>query len=617
MPASFQSNPIYLHFLDRELGNSVDFALSAPGLDRLLGLLILGTTSNLYCGLSLLWENPATTTTLSSLVKGLVETDQLDLVSHHATLDEFIDTRRRLYRHDQQRYAGYFADAGQDRLGPTLTKPNPTTTALESRLAKIVGAQHLDTSLEFAKDLQIIGAVEEGLRIRADRAITFSLFSQTSKASELGPTQVRGIRRLVSIEYCRDYLEFADGILPTGVRGLDLYDNCFPLGFPQADLTLIEWLLGRLGLGFVLGTAPGDARYFWDEAILARATDEGSISRHIQDLLSLATQVDNAAQASPSTVYARRQAILGLLQRWTRDVDSNTESDPLQALGGAIDQLRRLLDRLESSAELRSLRASANLAERVDVLLITATDLETQVLFELIERRFSREPSLSRQRSMRFTRFGIIGDFEVVHVRCQMGTSGVTGSLTVTARAIEILQPQILILVGIAFGVDPSTQELGTVLVADAVFPYESGKISTGSGGIPLWTPRGIAIPCDPTLVDVLVGAPRPADLKVQRGLVASGPVLVAHSGVRDELVERHSVIGGEMEGAGVGASALQARTPWALAKAICDFGDDEKDTDKDVRQTRAAQNSYVLTFEALKDATHDDLRISGIRRSS
>ena len=58
-----------------------------------------------------------------------------------------------------------------------------------------------------------------------------------------------------------------------------------------------------------------------------------------------------------------------------------------------------------------------------------------------------------------------------------------------------------------------------------------------------------------------------------------SGEKLIDSGGFKQTLLDQFpTAIGGEMEGAGLWASADRAKTDWLLVKGVCDWADGEKD---------------------------------------
>ena len=103
--------PIYLHLFDRELWESVGQKPNRSSIDRALKSLIVGSSAPLYCGLSLVWENPALRSAnnqIDPIILKLIELGVIEPISQYPTVEEFIHTRRDVYKHDQSRYPLYF-----------------------------------------------------------------------------------------------------------------------------------------------------------------------------------------------------------------------------------------------------------------------------------------------------------------------------------------------------------------------------------------------------------------------------------------------------------------------------------------------------------------------------
>ena len=130
-------------------------------------------------------------------------------------------------------------------------------------------------------------------------------------------------------------------------------------------------------------------------------------------------------------------------------------------------------------------------------------------------------------------------------VQCEMGAVGPGAALVTVMRAIQDFSPVAVIMVGIAFGIDPLTQKLGEILVSRQIRSYEQQKIK-GRRLIP----RGDRVTASPRLLGLL----RDGDLdwqgaKVHFGLMLSGEKLVMSRSFREQLLRLEpEAIGGEME---------------------------------------------------------------------
>jgi len=76
----------------------------------------------------------------------------------------------------------------------------------------------------------------------------------------------------------------------------------------------------------------------------------------------------------------------------------------------------------------------------------------------------------------------------------------------------------------------------------------------------------------------------------------------------RDELCRiesSESVVGGEMEGAGLLSASDPESPSWIVAKGICDFADEERDEVIDETRPVACRNSATFVLDALKNEQH------------
>jgi hypothetical protein len=237
--------PIYLHFLDRELSSSVGFSLAPREATSIVAPLLLCTDSQLYCGLSLLFENDRVLPGERFFFETLLAAGDLDCVSNHPKIGEFIEARRVLYQHDAARYPLYFSEegVGQPLLKPTFMKTHDTTAKLVGDLTTwsiAPGAvQGYLTNEELCDPA--VATVRLALNRREGRAVTYALFSPYVE-QQVGRLRLEGyIRRLISIHYTEDYLAVMDGDIATGIRGLQFFDN---LGryFPFYDIPVLRIL---------------------------------------------------------------------------------------------------------------------------------------------------------------------------------------------------------------------------------------------------------------------------------------------------------------------------------------------------------------------------------------
>ncbi len=600
---SHRERPLYLHFLDRELGNSVGVEVSGEVASRALRILILGTSAPFYAGLSLVWEHPAVDEELIRLLSALIESESLDLVSHHPRGDEFLASRRELYAHDSPRYPAYFS--GQVRnFGPTLYKPEGTTQYLEGQFLRALGAtargRPAVANVLTSSAKPILAAA---LGRREHEAITFSLFEQTV-VEKLRPDIAGSLRRSVSTLYCAHYLEFADGNIPTGIPGLTFFDGEFPRGFPRHDLKLLGRCLRALGLQGLIDRPPSDLWSFWMSRLWARQLS-ARLPNRLGLLLHLAMEVVGGRDSSLQQQY--RPAIWGRVRDWIGDGPEEAPTgDPARQLQRAEDYLDAVIARLRSTKGLGDLLAALELEElrSVSCLLVTATDKEDDALDDEMQTRFGRRGQQMLVDGMALTDLGRIGRETIWHVRSEMGSTGPGGSIATVLEAIYRINPGKIVVPGIAFGFDEETQPIGLVLVSEALFNYNRIRAGTDEDLGLLQEARSSQPAADASLVGRFRSARRQATEFMEFGLMVSGEALVDNLEFRDAIRElAPRAIGGEMEGFGVYSAAERRHVPWIVVKAVCDWADGRKGVDKDARQRRAARASVGVVLDCLSTA--------------
>ena len=188
-------------------------------------------------------------------------------------------------------------------------------------------------------------------------------------------------------------------------------------------------------------------------------------------------------------------------------------------------------------------------------------------------------------------------------VQSETGSIVPGGSFSTVVDAIDELAVRSVILLGIAFGVDPKKQSLGDVLVSRQLQCYEIQRVGTGENGQTSIIPRGDKVSASTRLIDRLrtttVGR---KETRVSFGLVLSGEKLVDNVDFRDQIVDMcPEAIGGELEGAGTYAAAVARNKEWVIAKAICDWADGKKRHRKEERQQKAAAIVAEFVIDGIK----------------
>ena len=194
-----------------------------------------------------------------------------------------------------------------------------------------------------------------------------------------------------------------------------------------------------------------------------------------------------------------------------------------------------------------------------------------------------------------------VGGFRVIH-----GHSSRQGPLEAqlsAADAIDHWNPEVLIAVGIAFGVKEEKHHIGDVLVSKEVLDYESARVEPDG----TFTHRGRTFSTSRELAN------RVSNLDLRRkqvrdlptihmGTIVSGAKLVDNKEYRDNLASLHStVIGGEMEGSGILTACADTKVDVIVIKAICDWAANKNSPSKDDDQKKASKNAAIVARAILE----------------
>jgi nucleoside phosphorylase len=241
------------------------------------------------------------------------------------------------------------------------------------------------------------------------------------------------------------------------------------------------------------------------------------------------------------------------------------------------------------------------------LLLVTATSLETLHLHNELK-PFDTNDSILKINYGNYTYYiGEFGNYLAVHVQCgTMGSISRDSSITTISDAISLFNPKITLMIGIAFGVDHTDQNIGDVLVSECITPYNFKKIQNGRDTI-----RTNDAPSSKLLINkfknVLGWEFLLKDGLKAKNIIApilSGEELINDIKRRNELVkEKPTAKGGEMEGVGL-STAADGKCEWILVKGICDFADGNKDKDKDANQVLAMRSAVSLCKEVFSSKT-------------
>jgi nucleoside phosphorylase len=202
---------------------------------------------------------------------------------------------------------------------------------------------------------------------------------------------------------------------------------------------------------------------------------------------------------------------------------------------------------------------------------------------------------------------GKFGKYAVALVQTgSMGSMSSGGSILTVKTALDNTKSKIVIMIGIAFGVDENKQNIGDVLISETIIPYNLKRVGENET-----IPRGLEEQASTLLLSRFKSIttweyPFEEGKKAQKivAKILSGEELIDNKARRDELTKTYpEAKGGEMEGVGV-ASTCKNRADWIIVKGICDFADGHKGKEKKKKQQIAIEAAVSLCLELFASET-------------
>lgn len=567
-PPVSQGRPLFLHFLNRELNRALGKDLDPEFCARHVLLGAVTTDAPLASSLAFVWESGVLDAPSGAAVRDLLMTGELLLISEFVTLDEFLSSVQRLYRHDRTRYPMYFRDSpGQlEAARPSLDKGASTTAFLSARIEELLGGDPSVVDGMVRSDVRGImrrrGVIDAAMVGREERAITLSLFKPEPRAPD---DLVLG--RMLSFLHLSHYLDFVGADIMTGIEGLTYFDAA-ARQFPRHDAWYSSLILAHLGLDL------RRPRTDWGALVAARGSLEHQVFQELFGQLVHGLE-DQVASRSEAGGLVRRHVARRLMSEWTGPAMGELAAGSLYDAGTA--RLSEIIAAgVRRSAGFRRFqelyRAGGN-APLARVLILVANDLERDAVITAAAGAGKRELRRTFIPFHTVFHLGVIGGAEVLLVQSEQGTES-PGGMTLTARElIEQCNPDYMVLTGIAYGLREKEQRLGEVLVSARLRLIDPRKVAEDESGQTVIA-RGDMVSSPVTVLDRFRSAGVDwHGTRVHFGLLLSGSILINSASLRNELARLEpDAIGGEMEGAGLYCAGAKKHVEWIVAKGISDW---------------------------------------------
>ena len=602
------NSPILLHFAAGEVATLLGLRRDPARFSRALRILTLATDVPLYLPTSALWENGEISVKTVYLCRMLLDSGNIHTVSYAGTFDEFLDIHRRLYQHDGPRYPSYYQCRrlrALKQLPTTAQTEIETTPVLHRELmtwARTYDLQPVIHPAEHEISTALAAIIPTALDQRTTQALTYAYFRPFVEASNLPIDQAETIlRRLIFRHYVQHYRSFDHTDIATGWPHLDCFDRLLPNAFPSNDIKVNIMILEALGFRTLLQRPWNECSGQWELLIQQRSqTVHRRIVQLLRSLTAAVMLADREEVANRSYVGIREV----VRQRLSSHLSEVRQVDTTSLKAHSLDRVER-----ELVGVIRTMRQDPHLGPaiqtvigqlesmRYDVLLVTATEVETRAVVKVFSKRGSLVLPYSHQGESTYYDLGTIRKSRVGLVQSEIGASGPSGAQAVVADALNTLAPGFVIAVGIAFAVDPQKQQLSKVLVSTQILDYEVKRIGN------IIAPRGARPPAGAFLLDRFRAAAKTwQPSSTEFGVLLSGDKLVDNVDFRNQIVAQShgSAIGGEMEARGIFSSAERRNLEWIVVKAISDFADGKKRVGKKLRQENAAMSAARFVEHAL-----------------
>ena len=563
---------IYLHIFDREFRTFTNSNLTDE--DACTTVMISSLLSGLpYAGMANLMESQPDLPKAVELFCELENIHEAVIVSSTSFPEEFIEGRRRLYYDDKDRYPMYFErDKGLLLPKYDFTLHDSTTTILEEKLLMKLREENASRQLKKASDIR------NAILNRDDSGITIGIIG---KHTNLNPNDYRWLGKQISMAYTERYMKVLDGVLIKGIPNVSPVVDNLSKSYYYYDLynvflsnTVLRHINHEKGVGSIVEQLAliKQREGYWDMVDYYNGVVKSLITMFTKN-----TNVGEQCAALRCFDYVKKY-IFPILAK-PKEINVHQTLYLLRTAVHSMEEKEKMEINMEQENNNKKL------------LYLVATDTEYAKVFDYYKQKNGWVPSSFVMGAYVYRDLGLIGNMHVYLLKTNMGAKKSGGSILAINEAVQALNPDYMIMVGIGFGLKEDEQKIGDIMVASAIEDYGSIKIKEGET-----IQRGDKISSNAVLMN------RFADSKleweksaVHTGLILTNDILVNDIDMVEYLKQNYpDAIGGEMEGCGLLASDNKK---WILVKAICDFGHDKSNE----HQIDAAQNAieYVdMTLE-------------------
>jgi len=249
--------------------------------------------------------------------------------------------------------------------------------------------------------------------------------------------------------------------------------------------------------------------------------------------------------------------------------------------------------------------------QKCKVLLLSANSVEGRIVTWRLMQENDGQKLDTFVSGGHLYQFAKIGPIPVVHIwPNDMSSFTMYGSFSAVDAALNCFQPKYIFAVGVAFGIDPTKQALGDVLVAKNLVFYDAfNKVTDGT--IKLRSDDTYKIDANLNVQLHPLDREHPpksvGNFKWYFGSMLTGGTVLSDAVEKRQLVAAsyrigQTIIGGEMEASGIHFACQRTKNrsvPFTIFKGICDWGAEKNgwDTANIGELARDAVKDYVQAF--------------------
>lgn len=574
---------ILLHFLDRELRESVHFDQNDEYCKHIL-MCSLFMADSIFTvvthGIENCIELPKTTNYLNQLSDlGIIEP-----LARCFSAAELVVDRQKLYEYDKERYPFYFENNFEfhfpDNFIPVM---GSTTNFIKDSLENMHPVQNKLSKVTQQKEL-LDYVVTKRLERFDGLGLTISSFNSIfSELNKRGIEELRSKavkeqlnRELISF-YNDRYIDLCKAHIIKSIPKIHIYDSIDPNGY--FDYQIYSTILQPIFASYSLEQM---------EIILTEWKMQNGFT-DIVELLDMLVKyiIEKYQMETPGYEYPFMiREIVIFLKRKIKGLKFDFSCfTKIEDIYSYLNMLKKELNFWFKKNE-RKVRKN----KMHKILLPVANETEFKMIIEVVN---ALELDVRRE-IIGLNTFQIFEGEKYIGyiVKCEAGSSGSGASILTLTDAINNIGIDSIIFGGIAFGnyqKKKKEQNIGDILVSRQLWNYELGKESD------CFIPRGDKVTAPPWMLDRFQNsAQKWKNSKVHFGLVASGEKLInSEDFIQKMIINEPEIIGGDMEGAGMVSVAERYKKDWILVKAISDWGIGKRDD----KQKLAAENAFKYIF--------------------